>query len=310
MKIITNEIFYVSSISNILEISKIYDRTTHIKFYCEFCKKEYIGTIRETLKKGNLYCKECNTKKTKLDKYGSASFNNSNKRKNTNLKKYGVSCIFNRDDVRKQTVQSLKDPKRSEKISKKLKSHNEIYWKNLQKRKNETIIKKYGSLENFQKQKYEKFKKTCLKKYGIENIGALNAEKEYSSLQKYFYDERFFDSSYELKYYIYLKDHNIKFEYHNKDYFLYKRKDGSTHRYYPDFLINGKYIEIKGDFWFDKTKNCLLNKKGEIDIEKTECLRKNSIEIKLKNDLKNEFEYIDLTYGKDFIKQFKYNKEK
>lgn len=52
------------------------------------------------------------------------------------------------------------------------------------------------------------------------------------------------DSSWELAYVVYNIDHNIPFR-RNHDYFLYEY-DGKTHKYYPDFIEEGKYIEIKG----------------------------------------------------------------
>lgn len=308
MKQITKEIFSVLSFNDILELSKKYDRTTKIKFKCTSCGKEYLGTIRYTLKKGNLCCKQCKIDESKIERYGSKTYNNSKKAQETNLKNLGVSSPFKQDWVRRYNAEACKSEERRKKISESLKSHNEDFWRDLQKKKEETIIKKYGSLENYQKKKYEGFKKTCLEKYGIENIGALNAEKEYSSLQKYFYDGRFFDSSYELKYYIWLKDHNIEFEFHNKTYFRYKRQDGSTHRYYPDFYVNGQYIEIKGEFWWNSEKECLINKDGDFDYEKTACMKEHGVVLKTKKDLVEEFTYVDMTYGKDFVKQLKYSK--
>lgn len=58
-----------------------------------------------------------------------------------------------------------------------------------------------------------------------------------------------FDSIYEIAYYIWLKDHNTAFEYEPIVKFKYVY-DGKEHWYMPDFLVDGHYVEIKGDHFF------------------------------------------------------------
>lgn len=305
----TNEVFKVNSIEDVEKLYEKYDRKTKIIYKCHICGKEYRGTIRYTLSKKILVCKQCNIDKTKIEKYGSKTYNNSEKTKKTFEKRYGVVSAFQFDWVRQKNAELCKTEDRRKKVSEALKSHTPEYWKNLQKEKEKRIIEKYGSLSNYYKKAKEKSEKTCLKKYGVKNAGALNGEKEYASLQKYFYEGRFFDSSYELKYFIFLRDNNIKFEFHNGDYFTYQDDAGNSHRYYPDFLINGnQYIEVKGEFWWDEEKQVLVNRLGVPDFKKTECMKSNGVIVKTSKDLKKEFEYVDKAYGKTFIKQFKYKK--
>lgn len=52
------------------------------------------------------------------------------------------------------------------------------------------------------------------------------------------------DSTWELAWVIYQIDHNIEFQ-RNHQGFKYEY-NGSTHTYYPDFMIDGVYYEIKG----------------------------------------------------------------
>lgn len=52
------------------------------------------------------------------------------------------------------------------------------------------------------------------------------------------------DSSWELAFVIYNLEHNIKFE-RNKKMFPYTY-NGEEHNYLPDWLVDGKYVEIKG----------------------------------------------------------------
>lgn len=54
------------------------------------------------------------------------------------------------------------------------------------------------------------------------------------------------DSSYELSFVIYNLDHNIRFE-RNKIGFDYVYNN-ENYKFYPDFIVDGKYIEIKGYF--------------------------------------------------------------
>lgn len=305
----TNEVFKVNSIKDVEKLYEKYDRKTHIIYNCCVCGKEYKGTIRYTLAKKTLVCKQCNIGKTKVEKHGSRTYNNSEKAKKTCEKKYGVVSPFQLDWVRQKNAELCKTEDRRKKVSEALNSHTPDYWKNLQKEKEKRIIEKWGSLSNFYKSIKEKSEKTCLEKYGVRNAGALNAEKEYVSLQKYFYEGRFFDSSYELKYFIFLRDNNMKFEFHNGDYFTFKDNAGNSHRYYPDFLVNNQYIEIKGEFWWDEEKQVLIDRYGNPNFEKTECMKSNGVIVKTSKDLKKEFEYVDKTYGKTFVKQFKYRKE-
>lgn len=57
-------------------------------------------------------------------------------------------------------------------------------------------------------------------------------------------DGVFFDSSWEVAYWFYCKDHGIHLE-RNKKRFSYEYK-GESHSYLPDFFDGTKYIEIKG----------------------------------------------------------------
>ena len=68
--------------------------------------------------------------------------------------------------------------------------------------------------------------------------------------KKYIYNNIKFDSSWELAYYIWLKDHNINFEYHTV--ILEYKVNDTTHFYYPDFKVNNELQEIKGTHFFDK----------------------------------------------------------
>lgn len=56
-------------------------------------------------------------------------------------------------------------------------------------------------------------------------------------------------TSWEFKVYDFLTEHNIPFEYQPSISFPYEYK-GTKHTYHPDFLVNGRIYEVKGDQFF------------------------------------------------------------
>lgn len=71
-----------------------------------------------------------------------------------------------------------------------------------------------------------------------------NANRKSGRGKKGWYKGYFCDSTYELAYIIYCLDHNVSIK-RNKEYFLYEYQ-GKLHRYYPDFIVDGVIVEIKG----------------------------------------------------------------
>lgn len=96
------------------------------------------------------------------------------------------------------------------------------------------------------------------------------------------------DSSYELAYLVYSLENNIKIERNKKGFeYIY---DGNKHLFYPDFIVNGEYVEIK-------------NYRSEL----TDCKLKyfpHKIEIFYKDTIKPYIEYAINKYGKDYIKLY------
>lgn len=97
----------------------------------------------------------------------------------------------------------------------------------------------------------------------------------------------FCDSSWELAFVLYHKDHFIDIE-RNKERFLYTFED-KTHYYLPDFIVNGKLYEIKGY----KNKNW----KAKMD----QFPKDRELIILEKEDMKPYLEYATNKYGKNFI---------
>lgn len=95
------------------------------------------------------------------------------------------------------------------------------------------------------------------------------------------------DSTYELIWVIYNIDHNIQFQ-RNKQRFKYVFKE-KEHNYYPDFICNNEYIEIKG--FMRETDYCKISQFPD------------DLNLKVLNgtDLKEQFNYVHSTYGKDLV---------
>lgn len=86
--------------------------------------------------------------------------------------------------------------------------------------------------------------------YGVEHYSQTSyftkkIHKRYTNAK---YPNITFGSSWEFIVYDFLTEHNIPFEYQVEpiDY----EYDGKTHKYFPDFLVNGRIYEVKGDNFF------------------------------------------------------------
>lgn len=101
-----------------------------------------------------------------------------------------------------------------------------------------------------------------------------------------------FDSSWELAYYIYLRDYGIPFEYHPDISFPYKfnEDDDNFHLYYPDFKVHGKYVEIKSDY--------LAESKDRVKID---FLMDLGVDVITKDDIKPFLDYVKNKYGEYFL---------
>ena len=86
-------------------------------------------------------------------------------------------------------------------------------------------------------------------------------------------------------YYIYLKDHNIQFEYHKNGLFFTYKENGKIHKFYPDFVVNGEIQEIKGNQFFND-KGEPFNRQLKVWWkEKYQCMIDNNVRILREIDL-------------------------
>ena len=104
------------------------------------------------------------------------------------------------------------------------------------------------------------------------------------------FDGIWFDSSWELAFYIYHKENNINIvkNYIGFKYFI----NDESHNYYPDFIVNSIYYEIKG------YKDSSVNEKiSQFPINEKIILLE-------KEEMKPYLTYVKDKYGKEFWKIF------
>ena len=231
-------------------------------------------------------CKKCRLSET--------YYKSNDKRQKTLKNKYGVTNNLHVNNVE----QKIKDGWIEKSKKTRQLKYGAYFSKEKIEKTNKALIEKYGSLENAYKQRYEKIQNVFQSKYGTKYPLMFYSHKKYG------FDNNLFDSSWELAYYIWLKDKGISFEYHTQK-IEYIGDDGKNHTYFPDFIVNGKIVEIKGDHFF--------NEKGEPFNKYTKRSWKAKYDLILQKggqifrfeDIKPYLNYVKENYGDGFLKQWK-----
>lgn len=274
------------------------------------------------------------TKKTNLKKYGvenpyqidyvsdkrTKSIRNNieiinEKTRKTNLERYGVEYPFQSDEIKQKSMDTC---------IKKYGVPNVGLNKAIIKKREKTNIKRYGVKNAFQSEEIKnKIRQTNMERYGVEYAGQSVESQEiakqtkldrYGTLHfenKYQYKSLFFDSSWELAFYIYHIDkcHKIKHEPCNFSY-TYNKQD---HYYFPDFKVNNKYYEIKGEQFIERYKNGKIktlvcpfdNSLNGIYNAKYKCMKKHNVTIIDGYKIQKYLEYVINKYGEDYLDQFR-----
>lgn len=179
----------------------------------------------------------------------------------------------------------------------------------------DTVQLKYGVDNVFQAAEIkQKIRHTSLLRYGVENGGG-SRQAQLKMRSKYFYDSQSFDSSWELAMYIYLKDHDIDFQYHPAISYTYKFNEHKF-AYQPDFIVDDVVYELKGDHFFKNGKMiCPYKKKSWTDEQyralcekyeaKHQCALENNVHILKSKEIQQYLDYINEKYGKNFLFRFK-----
>lgn len=235
------------------------------------------------------------SKQTKLRKYGDEHYVNREKAERTCLKKYGTTSPLSNEVCREKGKKTCLEKYGKESFMQTQQGIDMVA---------KTKLAKYGS-SSFNNP--EKNRETCMARYGVEHAMQLKQFRD-KCRSKYFFDDRYFDSSWEVAYYIWLTDNQVEFEYHPNVFFNYLIPGSDkVHKYFPDFLVNGVLIEIKGD---DQLKNGTMidkldQQKNFIAQAKYECMLQHGITILTGKDIKPYLQYVSQKYGRDYLSKFK-----
>lgn len=242
------------------------------------------------------------------------------KRRKTSLQKYGEEIPSKSQEVKNKMINTWKerfegghpnrDPKIKEKSIKTWEDHYGVTIKSpfslpeVREKKKQTLLKRFGvDAAAKSPQVMQKMKETCKEKYGTEYYITSDICRK-NNFKSYLLDDKVFDSSFEVAFYIYHRDKNEKIEYHpfKKNY---KDKDGKKHVYTPDFLLNDTLYEIKGIWIFNKEGEPFSIYHNKSELDKYLCMKENNVVLLQKEDIKECLNYVKTVYGKDYLKSLK-----
>lgn len=171
----------------------------------------------------------------------------------------------------------------------------------------ESLKKTYKERKNeIQKKKEE----TLLKNYGVRSP-MLSSELRSRQNVRIMYNEKKFDSMAELAFYIWLVENNIQFDFQVDAGFTFLF-NGKTHMYFPDFKIGDLYFEIKGDHFFKEDgtmQNPYDHSQDALYEAKHQCMLEHDVIILRSNEYQMFELYIQQKYGCNYLKQFKVSKK-
>lgn len=324
-------IFLAGSLEKYFEVSSERNKKTKLEKYGdsgynnrtkaeETCLKTY-GTKHQNQNE----IQKAKIAKTKLERYGDSAFNNREKTIQTLREQYGndITSTAQLEEVKQKARLTKLERYGDEQYNNKfqtLLTCQDRYGGNapacniaVQQKIQQTMIEKYGVAYPLQSPEItEKITQTNLERYGVENAmqnetirnrsvrTRLDKYGSFINFRLYRCDSFVFDSSYELAYYIYLRDHKIQFIL-KPDPIRYYDKDKIPHNYFPDFKVEGQYVEIKGEYFIDEDGTLVHPLTRKKLIEKTECMKENNVKVLLKKDLKKIFTYVESTYGKHYL---------
>lgn len=110
--------------------------------------------------------------------------------------------------------------------------------------------------------------------------------------KKGWYSGIFCDSSWELAYILYAKDNDFSIT-KNTEFRTYEWK-GKIRKYLPDFIVNGRLVEIKGY----KTEQWIAKYNSNQDVD-----------VLYEDKMKPILEYVTEKYGKNFIKLYEESRD-
>lgn len=248
--------------------------------YRDFCSHQCQVSNKDIIKQA---------KQTKFNNYGEGHYFSETGRLNIQNTQKKIA-----KDRMKNTVKKLKNELN---IPEEVEITNISQFQFIKDKKEENSIEKFGCVCTLHNpQIHQKTIQTNIEKYGVENP-LQSHEIRKKAKKKFIYNDILFDSKWEIAYYIWLKDHNIQFEYQPKA--LSYEYNGKTKWYHPDFKIGNQLVEIKNPYLLENMKN----KVNTQEHYKYMCMVKNNVTII--NDCSQFITYIEENYGKNYLKNCK-----
>ena len=256
------------------------------------------------------------TKKTKTLRYGDASFNNRAKATATRRSRYNEKYEPESSKLKREATSLQRYDHRCSLQNDEVKA-----------KASRTINARFGegcSIQHISQSRHfkRKFEETSMKHFGVKHpMQALKVHLK--ARRRYSYDGKHFDSSPELAFYIWLQDNNIEFKCHDGTFLEYEF-NGNVMRYFPDFIVEGQMIEIKGNHFFEdndplKKMICPFKEKNWSDKDyqfacqkyeaKHQCMLRNDVKILTNADYQKYLDYVEQKHGKHYLEQFRTSKK-
>lgn len=265
-------------------------------YYCQFCNRPFKVKYSHTQHE-KYYCLN-NPNKQQINK---TKFYTEHKKANckicgklfdvANIKKHENSCSNKQDNQFHVSHEGLdcifcgKTCKNKNSLA-----QHELRCKENSSRKNFDSLSRFVVMEpeSNKAERYQKCHGTLRSRIAIGDVSydnKIRCKYKFGTYQGYHCD-----SSWELAFVIYNIDHNIVFT-RNTERFPYEH-NGITHIYYPDFIIDGVYYEIKS--YFDDR---VYSKCRDFPVDKT-------LIVLDKEKIQPYLDYCEETYGRDFVKMY------
>ena len=273
-------------------------------------------------KYGNIFGPVEKIKKTKLERYGDENYHNSEK------------ASYTRKNFSAERKDEIEQKKRQT-WNKKYGVDNPMKNADVQKRQQETCFANHGRFYGFDYDKIkvinnqklncdwplqsksvrEKIIQTWFSIYGVSNP-MQTPEIQRKQRRRYVYNDKTFDSSSELAFYIWLDDNGIRFKYNESNGIPYEF-EGKIHMYFPDFqlLDDNIFVEIKGIHFF-RPNGTMFNPfrykdQSDADYERScrkyeakyQCMIRNNVRIILdpSDEIYKYKKYVEDKYGINFL---------
>lgn len=291
-------------VENVFQLNEVKEKSK------ETLEKEYGVSNPRFLQLDSNYTKKTNDRKQKEIKEVSKEKLDENLEKLSNLKltkwdewtQEDVNAITEKRKVTCKEIYGVEFAQQSEEVKKHYKENSLKNWGFENPAQNEKIREK---IQETNKKIYGGISPFCspqVKEKALETMH--NLGKSFNV--KYKYQNQLFDSSWELAVWIWAKDNGKEIE--RCPVVLKYEFENNSHSYFPDFRLDGKLIEIKGNQFFDengKMINPYNHSQDDLFEAKHQCGLQNEVEFWGKDKMKPILNYIEEKYTKDFLNLFR-----